>query len=37
MTMKRLLAIIGAFVIGGLTVAITAFGPQAAEAGLKFN
>jgi hypothetical protein len=35
--MKRLLAIIGAFVIGGLTVAITAFGPHAAHAGTQFN
>ena len=35
--MKRLLAILTAMVVGGITVAITAFGPQAAEAGTRFN
>jgi hypothetical protein len=35
--MKRLLAIVGAFIIGGITVAIGTIGPQAAEAGYRLN
>ncbi len=31
--MKKLLAIIGAFVTGGLAVALVSIGPQLAEAG----
>jgi hypothetical protein len=35
--MRKLLAIVGAFIIGGLTVAIGTIGPQAAEAGFRLN
>ena len=35
--MKKLLAILTAMVVVGITVAITAFGPQAVEAGPRLN
>jgi hypothetical protein len=35
--MNRILAIIGAFLTGGIGVAIASVVPQAVEAGIKYN
>jgi hypothetical protein len=35
--MKKILAVIGALVAGGLTVSVASLVPQAVEAGFKVN